>query len=111
MSTTWQILTGNLAVVALVMSLWAHFYYRLRNLSALQSRVAFGLTMGLGAIASMLLSIPVNSGAFIDLRSSLIAISGLFGGPVAAIATMAKRAPFRYLQAEPEQSAASPASC
>ncbi|WP_237358691.1 LytS/YhcK type 5TM receptor domain-containing protein [Rhizobium etli] len=67
--------------------------------------------MGLGAIASMLLSIPVNSGAFIDLRSSLIAISGLFGGPVAAIATMAKRAPFRYLQAEPEQSAASPASC
>ncbi|MBB4229882.1 diguanylate cyclase [Rhizobium mongolense] len=95
MSTTWQILTGNLAVVALVMSLWAHFYYRFRDLSALQSRVAFGLTMGLGAVASMLLSIPVNSGAFIDLRSSLIAISGLFGGPVAAIATMAVAGAFR----------------
>jgi diguanylate cyclase (GGDEF)-like protein/PAS domain S-box-containing protein len=40
------------------------------------------MMMGLGAVASMLLAIPVDGGLF-DLRLSLMAIAGFFGGPIA----------------------------
>jgi diguanylate cyclase (GGDEF)-like protein/PAS domain S-box-containing protein len=98
MSTTWQILIGNLATVALVISIWAHLYDRLRERSDLQTKLMFGVAMGIGAIASMTLSVPVRPGAFLDLRFSLIAISAIFGGPASALVTSIVAIAYRLLQ-------------
>ncbi|WP_195909443.1 diguanylate cyclase [Rhizobium tubonense] len=98
MSATWQILIGNLGTVALVISIWAHLYHRLREYSDLQTRLMFGLVMGIGAIVSMILSVPVRPGAFLDLRFSLIAISAIFGGPASVLATGAIAIAYRLLQ-------------
>ena len=38
-----------------------------------------------GALASMLMSIELQPGIFVDLRTALLAISGFFGGPYAAM--------------------------
>ncbi|MGV2186638.1 diguanylate cyclase [Rhizobium rhizogenes] len=98
MSTTWQILIGNLATVALAISIWAHLYYRLQEWSDLQTKLMFGIAMGIGAIASMTLSVPVKPGAFLDLRFSLIATSAIFGGPASALATSAIAIAYRLAE-------------
>lgn len=43
--------------------------------------------MGLGAVASMLLSVQLQNGVFFDLRSALICVSRLLGGPIAGLVT------------------------
>ena len=98
MSTTWQILTGNLATVALVISIWAHLDHRFREASDLQTKLMFGVAMGIGAVASMILSVPIGPGAFLDLRFSLIAISAIFGGPASVLATSIVAITYRLLQ-------------
>ncbi|MEO5807067.1 diguanylate cyclase [Devosia sp.] len=55
----------------------------------------FGAVMGLGAIASMLLSFEMQSGVFFDLRATLVAVSGLLGGPLAGMLTGAIVAAYR----------------
>ncbi|MDB5525616.1 MAG: hypothetical protein JWM58_3379 [Rhizobium sp.] len=77
----WQVLTGNLAFVALTISLWAHLQFWLLRHTGRRKDLIFGVMMGCGAIASMLLSVESRPGIFFDLRGSLIAVSGLFGGP------------------------------
>jgi diguanylate cyclase (GGDEF)-like protein/PAS domain S-box-containing protein len=56
------------------------------------------MTMGIGAIASMTLSVPIGPGAFLDLRFSLIATSAIFGGPVSALATSIVAIAYRLFQ-------------
>ena len=43
--------------------------------------------MGVGAIATMMMSAEVQPGMYVDLRSTLLAVSGLFGGLLAAALT------------------------
>lgn len=87
MSGLWQTLIANLAVVALFISGWAHAQHWLHNSPGIVRTLAFPVTMGAAAIASILLSIQVESGVFFDLRSSLIALAGFFGGPLVALVT------------------------
>lgn len=81
MTDHWQSLIANLAVVALFISTWVHGRFVLAGLKRWQRDIVFGAVMGLGAVASMLLTIPVQDSYF-DLRSSVVAIAGFFGGPV-----------------------------
>jgi len=87
MAEHWQSLIANLAVVALFISTWVHGQFVFNSGPYWRKRVAFGIVMGLGAVASMMLAIPID-GSLFDLRLSLIAISGFFGGPIAAAATV-----------------------
>src|SRR3569832_171163 len=87
MAEHWQSLIANLAVVALFISTWVHGQFVFNSGPYWRKRVAFGIVMGLGAVASMMLAIPIE-GSLFDLRLSLIAISGFFGGPIAAAATV-----------------------
>nr|WP_210318893.1 diguanylate cyclase [Rhizobium paranaense] len=64
-----------------------HLHYRLYRLSEVQAKIAFGLMMGLGAITSMVLSIEIDSGYYLDLRSTLLAVSAVYGGPLAILVT------------------------
>ncbi|WP_245303145.1 LytS/YhcK type 5TM receptor domain-containing protein [Rhizobium esperanzae] len=66
-----------------------HLHYKLYRLSKVQSKLGFGLMMGLGAVLSMMLSVEVGSGYYLDLRSTLLAVSPVYGGPLAVLVTVA----------------------
>lgn len=70
--------TGLMAVVALaygiILSQWRHA----------PAAIVLGLLCGLGAILAMLDPTEVTPGVLVDSRTTLITLSGLFGGPVAA---------------------------
>ena len=93
----WQALFGNLALVALVVSTWVHAEQWLENRRRIVRLVAMGLVMGLGAIASILLSVRLPGGIMLDLRTSLIALASFFGGPVAALLSLAISAGYRLV--------------
>lgn len=84
----WQLLAGNLAVVALFVLAWAHARFWLRGVPGAARSALFGLCMGLGAISTMLMAAEVAPGRFLDLRLSLVAVSAFFGGPLAAVVTL-----------------------
>lgn len=84
----WYALIANLAVVGLVLSVWAHACLILLMFLGRRIRMAvFGGVMGFGAVASVLLSVELQSGVFFDLRFTLIGASGLLGGPIAGLIT------------------------
>ena len=82
-----QTLIGNLAVVALLVSVWMHFHYVFYRLSKEQASYCFGAMMGLGAILSMAMAVEIDKGYFFDLRSCLLAVSAIYGGPLAIVVT------------------------
>jgi diguanylate cyclase (GGDEF)-like protein/PAS domain S-box-containing protein len=94
MAEHWQALIANLAVVALFITTWAHGHFVLSGWHRWQRNLVFGVTMGLGAVASMLLAIPIGDSLF-DLRASLLAMAGFFGGPVAGATAVAIAGAYR----------------
>lgn len=89
MDSAWQILFGNLAVVTLFVFGWAQVRPLLRGVHGAVRSAMFGATMGLGAVATMFMSAEIQAGMHVDLRSTLLALSGFFGGPLAAVITAA----------------------
>ena len=81
----WQLLISNVAVVTLFVLAWGYVRNMLGGLPDWQRGALFGALMGAGAVASMLLAVPVSPGVLIDLRGSFLALAGLFGGPLAAL--------------------------
>ncbi|MEO8684534.1 MAG: diguanylate cyclase [Devosia sp.] len=84
MTSTWQVLIGNLAVVTLFVIEWGRVRPSLRHLPSGVRSACFGAAMGAGAIATMIMSAEFQPGMHVDLRSTLVVVSGLFGGPLAA---------------------------
>lgn len=97
MTSIWQVLIGNLASMALLISLWMHLHYKFYRLSKRLLKFGFGAMMGLGVIVSMLLSVEFENGVYFDLRSSLLAISAIFGGPLAIAVTAPMAFAFRAM--------------
>jgi diguanylate cyclase (GGDEF)-like protein/PAS domain S-box-containing protein len=89
LTSSWQMLAGNLAVVALFVLAWAHARFWLRGVPGAARAALFGLAMGMGAVSTMLMAAEVTPGRFLDLRLSLVAVSAFFGGPLAALITLA----------------------
>ena len=85
MTEYWQYLVGNLAVVALFISAWVHGQFILAGWPKWLRDAVFGTVMGLGAVASMTMSIQIQPGVLFDLRTSVVAIAAFFGGPVSAV--------------------------
>ncbi|HVY52113.1 MAG TPA: diguanylate cyclase [Devosia sp.] len=92
----WHALIENLAVVALFISAWMQARFLLAGLERWKRDLIFGVAMGLAAVASMLLAIPLENSYF-DLRLSVLAIAGFFGGPVAGAAAAAFAIGYRCL--------------
>ena len=82
---TWQMLAGNVAVVALFVLFGSRFSYWLRSLRRPYYHMIFGAFMGLGAIASIGMAVQTQPGVYLDLRYSLMAVVALFGGWPAAL--------------------------
>lgn len=96
MDDVWKVLAGNLAAVALIVSIWTHLSYRFYQLSPKLRCAGLGVTMGLAAIASMLLSVRFDVGVIVDLRLAIIESAAVFGGPGAALITAIMAACFRF---------------
>lgn len=97
MTLIWQVLVGNFACVALLVSGWMHVSYRLYRLTPRQEQACFGIVLGLGCVVSMTMSVQFEPGIYFDLRIALIEISALFGGPAALVLTATFAAAFRIL--------------
>lgn len=95
MNAVLQGLIGNLSFVAVLMMIWARHRQFVEARLRLHSGVSLGAALGLGAVASMMLAVEFAPGAYCDLRSSLIMIAALFGGPLAAGLSAFMAAAFR----------------
>lgn len=88
MSSIWTASVGNLATIALVMSGWGYVRGWIAAQPARTQPLIIGLFMGCGAAASMLMSVELQPGSFVDLRSTMLVLAGFFGGPPAAVASL-----------------------
>jgi diguanylate cyclase (GGDEF)-like protein/PAS domain S-box-containing protein len=82
----WNELAANLAIVAITTSLWTFGHRHVARFMPRSGSVAFGGIMACGTLGAMSLPFQFHPGVLLDLRYTLLAISGLFGGPVAAAA-------------------------
>lgn len=96
MDSVWQVLVGNLAAVALIVSIWSHLSYRFYQLSPRWRSAGLGATLGLAAIASMLLSVRFDAGVIFDLRLATVVSAAVFGGPASGLITAVMAAGFRF---------------
>ncbi|MGJ7043083.1 diguanylate cyclase (GGDEF)-like protein/PAS domain S-box-containing protein [Shinella sp. BE166] len=95
MGTVWHDLLANMAILALLVSIWSNTQLPRLFRHAVVRQLSFGLLLGTGAILVMLLPFQISDGIFIDLRTTVIAVSGLFGGPIALTVTTVLVAAFR----------------
>ena len=95
MTATWAILLTDVAIITAVIWLWGKLKPVERQLSSSGCAIFLGTLMGLAAIALMLMPAMPVSGVFIDLRVVPVALAGLFGGPLAAIAASVIASVFR----------------
>lgn len=85
MPDIWQDLIGNLGVVALAFAAWIAVQTNiLERFSRRRRDVALGVFMGAAALSSMLLAVPLRPGVIFDLRTPLVGVAALFGGPIGA---------------------------
>ncbi len=83
----WLPLIANFAVAALFISLWAQSQDWLQRRSRRTRSLLFGCVLGAGAMASMALAVELSAGTIVDLRSTMISVSGFLGGPLAGLIT------------------------
>jgi hypothetical protein len=93
--TVWQNLVGNLAVVILFITVLSPLEERLATLRPRFRRIVLAAWLGLGAIATMLLAVPLQPGVLVDLRASMIVLAGSLGGPIGALIAGAMGAAYR----------------
>ncbi len=85
-----QALVANIAVVALVISLWVHAQQALEGRQVRYRSTLFSIAMGLGAAATVALPIEFAPGLpGFDLRIALVLAAALFSQPLVAIAAAA----------------------
>lgn len=85
MSDYWPSLFSNFAVIASLVSVWAACQDLMLRLPAPLRAPILGIWCGLCVMVVMLLPTALAPGVNFDLRGTVLAVTGLFGGPVAAL--------------------------
>ncbi|MET2825431.1 diguanylate cyclase [Mesorhizobium shangrilense] len=98
MGSPWSELLANLAVVAMFVSVWIHTHVWLTRKAAPVRTTAFGVLMGVGAVTVMMTPVPLQPGVFVDLRGTMIALAGFFGGPIAGVIAGMMAVAFRVFE-------------
>ena len=86
---------ANLAVVTLFVAGWTYVQALLDRYPGWVRSMALGVFFGLGAIVAMSSSFTLEPGFNIDLRTTLVSMAGLFGGPLGGLAAALMAAAFR----------------
>jgi diguanylate cyclase (GGDEF)-like protein/PAS domain S-box-containing protein len=93
----WQSLIANFAVVGLFGFGWLHAQDLLRQVKRRDRHAIFGVVMGAGGIASMLMSSELQPGVYFDLRGCFIAMAAFLGGPAAVLISTILAGSFRVV--------------
>lgn len=86
--TAWQQLLANFALVTLFVAIWIQVRPTLQQRPELIRELALGSVLGVGVLVVLSMPFKVADGVQMDLRAALIALSGAFGGPISAAATL-----------------------
>lgn len=78
-------LTHNLAVLIALIAVYGVVIDRTGEMDEIRRQIIHGLSFGLFAVGCMYAKIPVAEGVIADQRNAMVALSGAFGGPLAAI--------------------------
>ncbi len=95
LSASWQGLLQNLAILAILVSVWTHGVDRIDG-KARWYREAFGIGLSAaGVILLMQVPLEIRPGIFVNLRGALIALAGFFGSPLIGVAAGLTAAAYR----------------
>lgn len=94
-SSAWQGLLENLAILAVLVSIWTYLREWVEDKPNWQRTVFCSVLAGGGVILLMLLPIEIRPGILIDLRWSLIALAGFLGSPPVGLVAGLVAAAFR----------------
>lgn len=89
-------LFNNLAIFIALVAVYG--FVRLRWIprqSKWRRQLFFGVTFGMFAIGCMYARIPVAEGVIVDQRNAIVALAGIFGGPLAVIVSGVMTALYR----------------
>ncbi|MFW5827145.1 MAG: sensor histidine kinase [Alkalispirochaeta sp.] len=90
-------LLNNLAIFIALVAVYRYLLVRTGRPTTVPAQLLHGIVFGLFAMGGMLARIPVYEGVIVDQRNAVVALSGVFGGPVAAVVTAAFAASFRAI--------------
>lgn len=86
---------SNLAIFIVMVFVYGLLVDRIPQESAFKSRVILGFSFGIFAFICMHARIPAWEGVIVDQRNAVVALSGAFGGPIAAIISAAVAGAYR----------------
>jgi PAS domain S-box-containing protein len=95
--SVWLYILADFGLCATVVALWTALLDRFPRSPLRGRQVLLGTTMGAGAVMAMMVPHEVAPGVLFDLRSSMVALGGFFGGPVAGLIAAAPAATYRIL--------------
>jgi len=78
-------LFNNLAIFIILVAVYGVLNSYFEKSALLTRQVVVGVFFGLFAIGCMHVKIPVAEGVIVDQRNTIVALSGAFGGPLAAV--------------------------
>lgn len=85
MPAIWQALFANVALIAITLLAWELLSDLVSHRRPTWHALVLGAVLGAGAILSMMTASEIVPGVLFDLRATLIAAAGLFGGLPAAL--------------------------
>ncbi len=91
----WQALIINLAITAIFVASWQYIGDWLDHRLVAVRRAAFGVILGAFATVAMIFAVELGNDVIFDFRLSFYAVAGLFGGPLAAVVSLAFAAAMR----------------
>ncbi len=88
-------LFNNLAIFIALVGVFGYVITKLKQSPWYLRQMLLGLVFGMFAVGCMYAKIPVFKGVIVDQRNAIIALSGFFGGPLAAYLSAAFAGAFR----------------
>jgi len=88
-------LFNNLAIFIALVVVYGYLTVQMKPAPWHRRQLFLGLAFGVFAIGCMYAKIPVFKGVIVDQRNAIIALSGFFGGPLAAYLSAALAGSFR----------------
>ncbi len=88
-------LFNNLAIFIALVTVYGYLLRNFKASARFRRQISMGISFGLFAIGCMFAKIPVFEGVIVDQRNAIIALSGVFGGPVSAVVSAFLAGAFR----------------
>lgn len=95
MNVIWLDLIANLAIAALLTSVWSQATDWLDARRRAIRQTVIGLGLGFGTVAIMVMAVELRPGVMFDLRTAVLAVGSFFGGPIPALIAVAISGAYR----------------